>query len=40
MFMENKTWVEAMKTILNKSYSNEIKPMKKEKRNLTHNKKT
>lgn len=48
MFMENKTWVEAMKTIidfrrkfidLNKSYSNEIKPMKKEKRNLAHNKK-
>ena len=43
MFMENKTWVEAMKTIidfrrkfidLNKSYSNEIKPMKKEKETL------
>lgn len=27
MFLENKTWVEAMKSILNKSYTKEVKPI-------------
>lgn len=30
MFLENKTWVEAIKSILNKSYADEIKPATRE----------
>lgn len=33
MFLENKTWVEAMKSILNKSYTKEIKPITRKSQN-------
>lgn len=39
MFLENKTWVQAMKGILNKSYTNEIKPITKTKTQDIENKK-